>query len=211
MYIPAHFQADDPAQVREVIEQNAFATLVTQAEGRPFASHLPVLIESTEGLSHFVAHLARANPQWQHFSSTSEVLMIFHGPHGYISPFWYEAAEAVPTWNYAAVHVYGRATVIQDAARVREIVQRLTRKYEGARAEALFQRWSEAFVEKMLKGIVAFELEVTRVEGKFKLGQNRNEADISGTYRALSTSSEPGDQSLAALMKRFGVVKSAAS
>jgi transcriptional regulator len=209
MYIPAHFQVDDPAKLREVIEQNAFATLVTHAEGRPFASHLPVLIESPGGLTRCVAHMARANPQWRQFDNDSEVLMIFHGPHGYISPFWYEAAEAVPTWNYAAVHLYGRATVIEDESRARGIVERLTRKYEGARAEALFQRWSEPFIAKMLKGIVAFELEVTRVEGKFKLGQNRNETDITGVYRALTESSEPGDQSLAACMKQFGIVNSA--
>ena len=206
MYVPAHFKVDDPAKLKEFIEQNAFATLVTNAEGRSFASHLPVLMEN-DNVNCFVAHMARANPQWQHFNNGGEVLMIFHGAHAYISPFWYEAPEAVPTWNYAAVHAYGRAAVIQEESRAREIVERLTRKYEGARADELLQRWSEPFIARMLKGIVAFEVKVTRIEGKWKLGQNRSEADIAGTFRALSASSRLDDQGLAALMTQFGIVK----
>jgi transcriptional regulator len=205
MYVPAHFKVDDPVILKEFVEANAFATLITQGDGRPFASHLPLLTEG-EGLTHFVGHMARANPQWQHLENGSELLMIFHGPHAYISPFWYEAAEAVPTWNYAAVHVYGRARIIEDDYRSRSIVERLTRKYEGARADALLQRWSEPFLAKMLKSIVAFEVETTRVEGKWKLGQNRNAADVAGTYRALTASSDPADRALAGVMSDFGLL-----
>jgi len=207
MYIPSHFRIDDPASIREFIQGNAFATVVTHSEGSAFASHLPVLVGNPEGApSHFLAHMARANPQWHHFVNGEEVLLIFHGPHAYISPFWYEAEEAVPTWNYAVVHAYGRASVIEDTARLKQMVEILTRTYEGTQADTLFSRWSEEFVTRMLKGIVGFEVQVTRLEAKFKLGQNRVAADTRKVFEALTHSSDPYDNALAKLMKDQGVV-----
>jgi transcriptional regulator len=198
---------DDAARLRAFMEENPFAVLVTHADGRPFGTHLPILIENAEGApTRLLGHVARANPQWQHFENASDVLLIFHGPHAYISPFWYAAAEAVPTWNYGAVHAYGKPRLIQDERRAREIVERLTRQYEGRRADELFARWSPAFLDKMLKGIVAFEIDVVRLEGKFKLGQNRNAADLAGTYEALKKSEIPGDRALAELMKQTGIL-----
>jgi len=201
MYIPAHFKVDDPATQRAFMEENPFATLVTHSAGNSFASHLPVLLEPGEPLR-MLAHLARANPQWRHFENSPENLLIFHGPHAYISPFWYEALEAVPTWNYAAVHAYAHLKIIENPSRAKEVVEKLTRYYERERAAELFARWSEPFVEKMLNGIVAFEIEVTRLEGKFKLGQNRSPADITSVIAALSQSTIPGDRSLAEFMRR---------
>lgn len=206
MYVPAHFKVEDATRLRGFIEENPFGILVTEAGGRPFATHLPVLIDNAAGApTHLLGHIARANSQWHHFEAGGEVLLIFHGPHAYISPFWYAAAEAVPTWNYAAVHAYGKPRVIENETRTRQLVERLTQQYEKGRAEELFARWSPAFLEKMLKGIVAFEIEVTRLEGKFKLGQNRSAADIAGTYEALSESGRAGDQALAAFMAEQGM------
>jgi len=207
MYVPTHFKVDDPAALKSFIEENAFATLVTHFEGSPFASHLPVLLESGEP-TRLLAHMARANPQWRHFRNGEDVLLIFHGPHAYISPFWYEAREAVPTWNYAAVHAYGHAKIIEDPLRAREIVERLTRFYEGGRAAELFARWSPPFLERMLKGIVAFEIDVTHLEGKFKLGQNRSPADIASVISALAESKIDTDHALGDFMKRQGLTGS---
>jgi transcriptional regulator len=204
MYVPAHFKVDDPATLSSFIEENAFATVITHFEGTPLASHLPMLLESAEPMR-LLGHMAQANPQWRHFADRTEVLLIFHGPHAYVSPFWYEAREAVPTWNYAAVHAHGRVRIIEDPPRAREIVERLTRYYEGERAAELLGRWSPAFVEKMLKGIVAFEVDVTRLEGKFKLGQNRSAADIANVISALTESKIGTDRALAVFMKRQGL------
>jgi transcriptional regulator len=204
MYVPAHFKVDDPAALKAFMGENSFATLITHSEGNSLASHLPVLCESGEPLR-LLGHMARANPQWRHFGNNSEVLVIFHGPHAYISPFWYEAREAVPTWNYAAVHAYGRAKIIEDVSRAREVVENLTRHFEAERAAELFAQWSEPFVEKMLKGIVAFELELTRLEGKFKLGQNRCALDIANVLAALSRSQDQSDHALARFMSRQGL------
>jgi transcriptional regulator len=201
MYVPAHFSVDDPDALKAFMEENAFATLITHFQGKSCASHLPLLLELGEPLR-LLGHVARANPQWHHFESNSEALLIFHGPHAYISPFWYEAPEAVPTWNYAVVHAYGHPKIIEDLRRAKEVVERLTRYYEGARADELFARWSDAFVEKMLKGIVAFEVEITRLEGKFKLGQNRPSADAGPIFTALSQSTNSQDRALAEFMKR---------
>jgi transcriptional regulator len=201
MYVPAHFEVGNPATLKSFIQENAFATLITKFEGSPFASHLPVLLESGEPMR-LLAHLACANPQWRHFADSAELLLIFHGPHAYVSPFWYEAREAVPTWNYAAVHAYGHARIIEDPSRAREIVERLTRFYERERAAELLGRWSPVFVEKMVKSIVAFEIDVTRLEGKFKLGQNRSSADIANVISALAVSKNESDKALGRFMKQ---------
>src|SRR5687767_1665333 len=131
MYVPAHFSEDDAEKLARLIEENSFGMLVTVAEGRPFASHIPFLYESDKKVLR--GHVARANPQWRHFSVNTEVMVVFQGPHGYISPSWYRA-PGVPTWNYAVAHVYGRARALEEADAIKPIVEALTQKNESHKA-----------------------------------------------------------------------------
>jgi transcriptional regulator len=202
MYIPSAFNVTDSAVLARFIQENSFATVVTNAENRPFASHLPILFDASPGPSgKLLGHMARANLQWQHFADGHEALAIFHGPHAYISPRWYESKLVVPTWNYAVVHVYGVPTVIEDEATVAALINRTVEAYEGNGPEAW--KGDPDFVSKLLKAIVAFEMPITRIEGKFKLGQNRQPADVAGAYRALSQSGNPADRALAQFMNEW--------
>ena len=132
MYIPTAFAESDLTNLHDFIEQNSFGLLVTHVDGLPFASHLPFLLERTTGpKGTLVGHLARANPQWAE-ASGQNALATFSGPHAYISPTWYESEQVVPTWNYVAVHVYGRIQIIEDEPSLLEIVQRSVHFYEQA-------------------------------------------------------------------------------
>ncbi|MBI1840222.1 MAG: FMN-binding negative transcriptional regulator [Verrucomicrobia bacterium] len=205
MYIPTAFRIQDPEKLAGFIEQHSFATLVTQSESGPFASHLPLLLDRAS--NRLLGHMARANPQWEHFAEGGETLAVFHGPHAYISPRWYRTAPAVPTWNYAVVHVQGSARVIADEPEVARIVHRTIRFYEGDGPEAWDGNLPAEYEARMLRGIVAFEVAITRWEGKFKLGQNRDKADINAVRSALSQSTDQGERRLADLMKQEGWVE----
>lgn len=199
MYIPKHFAESDTDAIARLIAAFPFGVLVSGGVSAPFASHLPFLVERRGDDAFLIAHMARANPQWQMFDGTTEVLAIFQGPHGYISPNWYASDDRVPTWNYAAVHVYGVPCVV-DAERAREIIFTLTRHFESG----LAQPWQAdavpaAKLNAMLRAIVAFEIPMTRVEGKWKLGQNRIVADRTGAASGIEASG--GDTALAALMR----------
>jgi transcriptional regulator len=198
MYIPAANRVDDKTRINSFIQNNGFATVVSHHDGRLWASHLPVLFdEATGGHGFLRSHMARANEQWRHFDSSQEVLCIFHGPHSYISPSSYVMQETVPTWNYAVVHVYGMATVVEDLAILRQIVTDTTTKYESHRPIPWKITLPEAALAAMLNAIVGFTVQITRIEAKFKLGQNRSEADQSGMLRDLQASGDPGSQQLA--------------
>jgi transcriptional regulator len=132
MYIPAAFAETDLAKLDDFIELNSFGLLVSQVEGLPFATHLPFLLERTTGPhGTLLGHMARANPQWREAGGQTG-LAIFSGPHAYISPTWYEAEQVVPTWNYTAVHAYGRLQIVEDEGALLEIVERSVRVYENA-------------------------------------------------------------------------------
>jgi transcriptional regulator len=211
MYVPQSFAMPDAAAWRELIEANGFATLVSTGPDGLVATHLPVMLDATRGPNGtLVAHLARTNPHGASLDG-ADVLAIFTGPHGYISPSWYAAHPAVPTWNYAAVHVYGRARLVNEPARLRAIVAGLVDKYESGRAAP----WSmtgllETFVGGMLKGIVGVEIEIARVEGKHKLSQNRSAVDRRQVIAALAASDDADDRALADYMARYAPPPSAA-
>ncbi len=163
--------------------------------GVPFASHIPLryvtqaseAAEQSNGELRGVlqGHVARANPQWRHFREDQELLAIFHGPHHYISPTWYVHSPAVPTWNYAAVHVYGRPRIVDDAAAIRGLLQELVRTYEQKQESPWNGEIPDDYRDRMISAIVAFEIEITRVEAKFKLGQNREADDVSSVLKKL--------------------------
>jgi transcriptional regulator len=194
MYIPKHFHETDLNTLAELIEANAFGTLVTLADSRPFATHVPFLYERAANVLH--AHVARANPQWQQLGATREVLAIFQGPHGYVSPTWY-TEPGVPTWNYAAVHVYGTAVTIDDPAATARHVEALAARFEQGSAKP----WTPSYDPKRLTGIVGLEIRITEIQGKLKLSQNRSAADRAGVIAQLAASGTDNDVALARMME----------
>jgi len=199
MYIPAFNRIEDRDKINAFVHAYGFATVVSDSGDAPWASHLPVLLDEEGGVLR--SHMARANPQWKHFSSGREVLCIFHGPHAYISPSWYAQQHTVPTWNYAAVHVYGTATVIHDTEAVKNVVIDTTEKYEALMPQPWVLPLAEHELAAMLKAIVGFTVAITRVEAKFKLGQNKSAEDRAGTVRGLAGSGHLPSMQLAEFTK----------
>jgi transcriptional regulator len=194
MYIPDAFHESDPDRLQAFMAENSFATLISPAEAGPIATHLPLLLDGKAGpQGMLVGHMARANPHWREFESGRLVLVIFHGPHEYISPDWQSSELALPTWNYAAVHVYARPALIEETARVRQTLDDLVQASEAGRSSPWPNALPEEFRSKMERAIVAFELSIERIEGKFKLSQNRPAADQKSALKGLE-SERPGSQ-----------------
>lgn len=201
MYIPAADRIEDEEKAFGMIDRHGFATVVTDGEGGPWASHVPMLLDRRA--RELRGHLARANGQWRRFGEGREVLSIFHGPHGYISPTWYAVGSAVPTWNYAVVHVYGVARIEEDPEVVRGILAATAAQYEGGRERPWgMEALPGEMLDAMVRAIVGFSVAITRIETKFKLGANRSGEDQEGMIRALGASGMAGDRELGGLMKR---------
>jgi transcriptional regulator len=204
MYIPSSFREDDSEQLHDLIRRHPFATLVTVQDGAPFASHVPVLLDAVSGEQGVLrTHLARNNPQATALGEGAEALVIFHGPHAYVSPTWYETQPSVPTWNYAVVHVYGTPRVMNESE-LRTLLVDLSHYFEDGqpnpwRAESL----SDEYVGKMLRGIVGIEIAITRLEGKFKMSQNKSDADRRSAIAGLYTAGDPESVATAAVMERY--------
>ncbi len=203
MYVPAHFAIPDRAVLLGLIAEHGFATLVSQTPDGLMASHVPVIVDPARGTNGtLLVHLARNNPHAQSLDG-ADVLTIFKGPHGYVSPSWYAAHLAVPTWNYAAVEAHGRATRMTETTSLREIVARLVDQYESGRPKPWAMRdLSPDYLDGMLKGIAGFEIAITRIEGKHKLSQNRSRDDRAQVIAALAASERPGDRELSEYMAR---------
>ena len=199
LYIPRLFRVEDPAVIDRFLEDHAFGTLVTSGASGLHVSHIPfVPRRGADGRLRLLGHVARANPQAEALASASHLAAIFQGPHAYVSPTWYEHHPAVPTWNYAVVHAYGKAVPLDEAG-LRGLLETLSDKYEDGRPNA----WRLAgappeFIEKLVATITGFTIEVERVDAKFKLSQNRPGADAQRVIDALEATGE-GD--LAALMR----------
>jgi transcriptional regulator len=201
MYIPSSFVENDPQVLADFMRAHSFATLVCQVEGVPFATHLPLYYDEKENA--LLGHMARANAQWRELDSAGEVLAIFTGPHAYISPTYYAEDTAVPTWNYAAVHVYGRAVLVEEMAEQKRILQTLTSAYESARAEPWVLDWENGEHVKKLAAIAFFRIEIEKIEGKFKLSQNRSDADQQAAAEALGRVDTDNARGVAALMQKI--------
>jgi transcriptional regulator len=203
LYVPAVFAETDLATLHAFIERHSFALLCSPgADGVPFASHLPLLLDRRAGPhGTLVGHLARSNPQWRH-ADGQPVLAVFSGPHAYISPAWYGAGEVVPTWNYVAVHASGVFRATHDPAELLRIVQDMVALYEGGREAPWKLEASGDFIERMLRGIVGFRIEIDRIEGKWKLGQNRTAEQRGGAIRGLRAEGGPDAEAVADLMEK---------
>ena len=191
MYVPRHFEESRPEQLHALIAQHPLGILVTQGSSGLDANHLPFDLETREGsLGVLHTHVARANPVWRDIASGDEVLVVFRAADAYISPNWYpskhEQHRQVPTWNYLVVHAHGRVTVRDDERYLRGLVGRLTKHHEASQPRP----WrmgdsSQAFINEMLASIVGVEIAITRLVGKFKLGQNKESRDVLGAAHAL--------------------------
>jgi transcriptional regulator len=194
MYIPPLNRVEDRQAINAFIHAHGFATVITNTVANTVASHLPVLFDEETNVLR--SHMARANEQWKQFANVDEVLCVFHGPHAYISPSWYEDQHTVPTWNYAVVHVYGKPTIV-DEAQLKQIVLGTTAKYESSMSQPWKIPLSEKEIGQMLKAIVGFKIDIERVEAKFKLGQNRSAEDQEKMLRNLQSGSDEESRALA--------------
>jgi transcriptional regulator len=202
MYIPGSFRADDPALLHDLIRHYNFAALVTQHEGAPFATHLPFTLDTARGQhGTLLAHMARANSQWRDFADRREALVIFQGPHAYVSPSWYETTPSVPTWNYAVVHAYGVPRIIEDRDQLYIMLENLVDTHEAARTPPWRMRLPDDYVDRMMRAIVGFEIAITRLEGKLKLSQNRSESDQRRVMVELAASDDPLSVDVAEMMR----------
>lgn len=199
MYLPKHFSETDAERIASLIHEQGFATLVVQHEGRPFASHIPLLFDESAGSQGVLyGHLAKANPQCRSLAG-GEALAIFHGPHAYVSPSWY-ATPGVPTWNFAVVHVRGRVRLIEDPQQAGALVAALTEKYDPEVADPNGPVLAADKWQAMLAGIVAFALDIEDIQAKFKLSQNRSIEDRQRVIAQLGQSDHPDHQAVAGLM-----------
>ena len=207
MYLSDHFRVDDVAQMRALMRAHPLAALISAGPAGLYGSHLPTVLKDEGDLGVIECHLARANPHCKELAAVCEALMIFQGPEGYITPNWYatkaETGKVVPTWNYAVVHAYGRPEVNEDAVWLRRHVDELTAQQEKAEVRP----WEvsdapERYIEVMLRGIIGFRFVITRLEGKWKMSQNREMPDRAGVVEGLGRRQAGDDAEIAAHVAR---------
>jgi len=201
MYIPKYYKVTDVNEIEEFIQMNSFATLVTTKQGTPIATHLPLIINKKGEDYYLTGHMAYGNPQWRTFESCGDVLVMFQGPHAYISSSWY-SHENVPTWNYQAVHIYGQAIVLEKEELAEDLTI-LLEKYEKNREKPiLWDSLSPELLEKEMKGIVGFKIKVGEIQAAYKMSQNRNEVDYENIIDQLKKEETPNSNQMAELMEK---------
>jgi transcriptional regulator len=193
MYTPRHNRVDDQAILVAFMQAHPFAALVTHGEAGLRATHLPVVVEREGGELRVLAHVAKANPQWRDFAPGGEVMVIFAEPHAYVSPRHYERAESVPTWNYVAVHAYGRPAIVEDRDAKHAQQAKLVALFDAEYA-ARFPQLSPEYMDKMLAAIVSFTIEATRLDARFKLSQEKLPVE---RERIIATLEADGDSAAA--------------
>lgn len=202
MYIPSHFSFADQPDIVAFMQRFNFATIVSVVEGLPFATHLPFVVEeSGEGHIRLLAHFAKANPQWKSLE-TQTTLVIFSEPHAYVSPSLYSKELNVPTWNYAAVHAYGRAQLIIEDEAVFQLLQNQMQTFEKEYL-AQWTRLPQDYKNAMLKGISAFEIPVDKLEAKWKMSQNKPEQDRAKVAAHLLESEDDAARQIGAMMQKM--------
>ena len=198
MYIPLAFQVQDLDTIAAFMRRNSFATIVTNGEHGLIASHVPLIVQDRGAGANpaLLGHLARANSHWQEFDGSREALVIFQGPHGYVSPSLYEVHPSVPTWNYQVVHAYGVPRLIDDDTETQRHVLELARQHEASSTTPWHPQLPQSFLEGMLRQIVSFEIDAHRVEAKFKLSQNRTRTDRENVAAAFEHSDDTVSRAL---------------
>ena len=213
MFVPDHFRVDDVPQMHALMRGRPFVALVSSGASGLYASHLPTVLKDEGEFGTIECHLARANPHWKELAEGNEALMIFQGPEGYITPNWYatkaQTGKVVPTWNYAVVHAYGRPAVMQEKEWLVRHVGELTAQQE--KTEAQPWRLTDApdnYIDVMTRGIVGFGFAITRLEGKWKMSQNRVEQDWKGVVTGLNARATGDDLEIAESVSRQNAQRS---
>jgi transcriptional regulator len=204
VYIPEYHRIENQAVALAFMKANPFAILVSGTADGPFATHLPVLVDEFGGKLQLRGHIAKQNPHWKFMTEDQESLVIFHGAHAYISPSLYEIRESVPTWNYAAVHVYGHALPFTDEAQMQQVLIDMVDKFDSSYA-AQWSSLTDQYRKRMLNHIVGFEMTATRTETKFKLSQNRTKSEQANVIESLESSEDSTVSAVAQLMKQRGL------
>lgn len=204
MYIPEHFRLEERATAVSFMRANPFAILVSNNQGGPFATHVPVVLRESGDHLAIRGHVAKANPHWQYLQNDPSCLMIFHGPHAYISPSNYDTREAVPTWNYGAVHTYGSAKTFAEPEQLLSMLHDLIPTFDAA-YQLQWASLSEPYRQRMLSHIVGFEIGVARIEAKFKLSQNRTRKEQQQVIDSLGATSDTAVSGTARLMCEHGL------
>lgn len=199
MYIPKHFEITDETVMHDIIKEHSFATLFSQHNGSPYATHLPLILNKEKTCLH--GHFARPNPQWEDIQ-TQTVLAVFHGPHCYISPSWYETNKSVPTWNYITVHAYGEMELVEDSQEAADALHELVCNYESSNSSYQLQDVDAAFLAGMSKGIQSFKIKIRTLEGKAKLSQNHSLERQKRVIHQLEQSNQDNEKQIASLMKK---------
>ncbi|OCA90454.1 protease [Bacillus sp. FJAT-27225] len=201
MYIPKLFKVTNEDDIWDFVQNNSFGTLITSDQGKPIATHLPLQF-SKQGDSYFITgHVAYGNPQWRTFETSENSLVIFQGPHAYISSSWY-SHKNVPTWNYQAVHMYGKASILEKDELIKDLTS-LLEKYEQHRENSvLWDTLSHGLLENQLKGIVGFKLRVEDIQAAYKLSQNRNQTDYISIIEELKNEQDPNSEQIAEQMRK---------
>jgi transcriptional regulator len=202
MYIHPLNAWEGQPEILDFIQKNSFATLYAQVEGRPWATHIPVFLEGKpDGKFLLHGHIAKANSQWKHLAEAEEVLVVFQGPHAYISSSWY-THENVPTWNYLSVHVYGKARLIEGEELMHHL-KSLVDKHESGRPNRVqVETMTPSYLEGQIRALVGFELDITEVKASAKLSQNRDDENHERIVQKLEQSSSASDQEVAEEMRK---------
>jgi transcriptional regulator len=201
VYIPEHFRVRENRAAISFMRAYPFSILVSSTPEGPFATHLPLVVRDIEDGLYLRGHVAKANPHWRYLGENPDCLIIFHGPHSYISPTNYNTREAVPTWNYSAVHAYGKARIFVAPHELLSLLQELIPLFEPAYAEQ-WASLSDVYRSRMLNHIVGFEIAVTRLEAKFKLSQNRTLEEQERIIQSLSRVVDTNVSGTADLMRK---------
>lgn len=197
MYIPKHFEIKDEEVIYDIIEENSFATLFSQHQGHPYATHLPLILDKDK--RYLYGHFAKPNKQWKDIEE-QEVLAVFQGPHCYISSSWYETDKAVPTWNYVSAHVYGKVDII-DGEEMMDSLHQMVLKYEDPNSSYQWDQLDAHFLEGQAKGIVGFKIKIDKIEGKAKLSQNHSAERLKLVISQIEQSTSEDEREIASHMQ----------
>ncbi|HZI26008.1 MAG TPA: FMN-binding negative transcriptional regulator [Chryseolinea sp.] len=199
MFVPKYAHNNDDSEIKEFIKQNSFGILITHSSEKIIATHIP--LEFSPDGSKLLGHISKANPQWKNFEADSDVLVIFSGPHAYISSSWYDH-ENVPTWNYIAAHVYGKIHII-EGDELYQALKHLVTRYETSSSNPIsMDTMSPDYVRKSMQGLVGFEINITSIEAAYKLSQNRDQKNHTQIIHELEKRNDPGSRQIASEMKK---------
>lgn len=203
MYIPPYYKQENLSVVKDFLHQNSFGTLVSLVNDRPWATHIPLELDTNAaGQDILSGHISRGNKQWRDFDKNDEVLAIFNGPHTYISSSWYDH-ENVPTWNYIAVHVYGKIRIVTDDELLSSL-KKLVNKYEAqSKHPVSVEGMSEKFLQNELRGIVGFEIAISEIQAAYKLSQNRDEKNTKQIIEELEKRGDVNSVQVSQEMKSY--------